>query len=181
MAEIGKIIINFTIIPDYDPTTLIVGDLSDWKGAENLPATICITPPGSTKGITEIFQKHKLNIFNSVNLGLSCVEECQEQTYTDLPDGIWTIVLKSGYEDLEKTVYYLKTDRFQLELDKIYVRAGMDFDMNRKQFREDLQDLHFLVNAAHAQVRVGDHAKAHRDFLEAQYILQKYIECKNCL
>lgn len=181
MAEIGKIIVNFTIIPDYDPTTLIVGDLSQWKGAENLPATICIIPPGSTKSINTIFQKHRLNIFNSVNLGLQCVKECEEQVYTDLPDGIWTITIKSGYEGIEKTLYYLKTDRFQLELDKVYVRAGLDFDMNQKQFREDLQDIHFLVNSAHAQVRVGDYAKANRDFTEAQMLLKKYMECKNCL
>ena len=179
--EIGKIDINFTVIPDYDPRTLIVGDLSVWRGAENLPATICITPPGSKKPINTVFQKHRLNIFNSTNLGLSCVKECEEQTYEDLPDGVWTLVLKSGYEGLEKVIYYLKTDRFQLELDKIYVRAGMDFDKNKKQFREDLQDLHFLVNSAHAQIRVGDHAKAFRDFQEAQVILSKYIDCKNCL
>lgn len=179
--EIGKVIVNFTVIPDYDPTTLIVGDLSQWRSAENLPATICIIPPGGTKPINNVFQKHRLNIFNSINLGLSCVASCGEQTFADLSDGIWTLTLVSGYEGVEKTVRYLKTDRFQLELDKIYVRAGMDFDRNQKQFREDLQDLHFLVNAAHAQVRVGDYAKANRDFTQAQTILKKYIDCKDCL
>lgn len=179
--EIGKVIVNFTVIPDYEPTTLIVGDLSEWKSAENLPATICITPPGSTKPINTVFQKHRLNIFNSINLGLSCVSTCGEQTYVDLLDGIWKLTLLSGYEGIEKTVYYLKTDRFQLELDKIYVRSGLEFDRNKKQFREDLQDLHFLVNAAHAQVRVGDYAKANRDFIQAQTILKKYIDCKDCL
>lgn len=179
--SIGKVIINFTVIPDYDATSLIVGDLSEWESAENLPATICITPPGGTIPINSVFQKHRLNIFNSVNLGLSCVSQCGEQVYTDLLDGIWTLTLFSGYEGLEKTIYYLKTDRFQLELDKIYVRAGLDFDRKQKQFREDLQDLHFLINAAHAQVRVGDYAKANRDFIQAQTILKKYIDCKDCL
>jgi hypothetical protein len=179
--EIGKIRINFTVIPDYDPQTLIVGDLSDWKGAENLPSTICITPPGSTKAINNTFQKHRLNIFNSVNLGLSCVAECGEQSYTDLQDGIWKLILKSGYDGLEKTVYYLKTDRFQLELDKIYVRSGLEFDKNKKQFREDLQDIHFLINSSHAWVRQGDYSKSSRDFQEAQTILKKYMECKDCL
>ncbi len=181
MVEIGKITINFTVIPDYDPATLIVGDLSDWKGAENLPATMCITPPGSTKAISNTFQKHRLNIFNSVNLGMSCLKECEEQVYEDLPDGIWTLKLLSGYEGIEKLIYFLKTDRFQLELDKIYVRAGLDFDKEQKQFREDLQDIHFLINAAHAQIRIGDFAKANRDFTQAQVVLRKYIDCKNCL
>jgi hypothetical protein len=179
--EIGKIIINITVINDYDPRYLHVGDLSEWKGAKNLPATICIIPPGSKKSINTTFQKHRINSFNSTNLMLSCVKECEEQDYIDLPDGIWTLVLKSGYEGIEKTLYYLKTDRFTLELDKIYVRAGMDFDKEKKQFREDLQDLHFLINSAHSQIRVGDHAKANRDFTEAQVLLKKYIDCKDCL
>lgn len=179
--EIGKIRINFTVIPDYDPTTLIVGDLSDWKNAENLSSTICITPPGSTKSINTTFQKHRLNIFNSVNLGLSCVAKCEEQEYVDLPDGVWKLVLKSGYEGLEKTVYYLKTDRMQLEIDKAYIRAGLEFNKEQKQFREDLQDIHFLINSSHAWIRQGDYAKSHRDFQEAQITLKKYMECKDCL
>lgn len=179
--EIGKVIINFTVIPDYDPTTLIVGDLSDWKSAENLPATICITPPGSTKPINTVFQKHRLNVFNSVNLGLSCISQCGEQTYTDLLDGIWTLTLFSGYEGLEKTIYYLKTDRFQLEIDKAYTRAGLEFNKDQKQFREDLQDIHFLTNSAHAWVRQGDYVKANRDFIEAQTALKKWIDCRDCL
>ncbi len=179
--DIGKININFTIISDYDPATLIVGDLSDWKGAENLPATMCITPPGSSKAISNTFQKHRLNIFTSINLGLNCFNEFEEQTLEDLPDGVWTLKLLSGYEDIEKTLYYLKTDRFQLELDKIYVRAGLDFDKEQKQFREDLQDIHFLINSAHAWIRQGDFSKSSRDFTQAQVTLRRYIDCKNCL
>ena len=179
--NIGKIIVNFTVIPDYEPSTLIVGDLSVWNGAENLPATICIIPPGSKKSINNVFQKHRLNIFNSVNLGLSCLHECEEQTYEDLSDGVWTITLKSGYEDIEKTSYYLKTDRFQLEIDKVYTRAGLEFDKEQKQFREDMQDIHFLINSSHAWVRQGDFSKSARDFQTAQEILKRYIDCKNCL
>lgn len=179
--SVGKIKVDFTVIPDFEPSTIIIGDLSEWRTAENLPSTICITPPGSKKSINTIFQKHRLNIFNSQNLGLSCIKECEEQERIDLPDGVYTITLKSGYEGFEKTRYYLKTDRFTLELDKIYVRAGLEFDKNKKQFREDLQDLHFLLNSAHSQVRVGDFVKSNRDFTEAQKILKKYIDCKNCL
>lgn len=179
--DIGKIIINMTVIPDYDPATLIVGDLSVWKGAENLPATICITPPGSTKSINTTFQKHRLNIFNSVNLGLSCVKECEEQDYQDLYDGVWTLKLLSGYEGIEKTLYYLKTDRLQLEIDKLYIRSGLEFDKEQKQFREDLQDIHFLINSSHAWIRQGDHSKSHRDFQQAQILTKKWIDCRDCL
>ena len=36
-------------------------------------------------------------------------------------------------------------------------------------------------NSAHAQIRVGDTSKASRDFQEAQVILKRYIDCKDCL
>lgn len=179
--NIGKIDIDFEVIPTYNPQKLWIGDSSKWFGAENLPATICITPPGGTKSINNIFQKHKLNIFNSVNLNLSCVTECDEQLYIDLPDGIWTINLKSGYEGLEKTRYYLKTDQFTNRLDKVYIRSGLEFDKNNKQFREDLSDIEFLVRTAEAWTRDGSWVNASRDFTQAQDLLSKYEKCKNCI
>lgn len=178
---IGTIKIDFTVIPDSDPTTILVGDKSYWGTAENQQSTLLITPPGSTVAIANIFAKHRLNIFNSVNLGMSCVTECADQQYVDLQDGVWTINLKSIYTGLEKTRYYLKTDRFQLELDKIYIRTGLEFDKNKKQFRDDLQDIEFLLRTAHAHTRNGDFYKADRDFTQAQNLLMKYSECKNCL
>jgi hypothetical protein len=179
--EIGQINIDFTIIPDFDPKYLIVGDISKWYGAENLPATISITPPGSIKPITETFQKHKLNIFNSVNLGLSCLIECEEQKYGDLSDGVWTILVKSGYTNIEKTRYFLKTDIFVREIDEIYIRAGLEYDMNDKQIRKDLRDMEFLKRTAEANCRRGDFYKADRDFTAAEELLSKYKECKNCI
>jgi hypothetical protein len=78
---IGTVKIDFTIIPDSSPDILIVGDMSTWAVAENKQSTILITPPGSTKAISNTFMKHKLNIFNSENLGLSCPQE-KEHTIT---------------------------------------------------------------------------------------------------
>jgi len=179
--NIGKINVDFTIIPDFDPTLLIVGDISKWYGAENLPSTISITPPGSIKPIIETFQKYKLNIFNSVNLGLSCLVECEDQKYTDLSDGVYTILVKSGYTDIEKTRYFLKTDIFLREIDEIYIRAGLEYDKNNKQFRKDLNDMEFLKRTAESHTRRGDFFKADRDFTQAQELLAKYKACRNCI
>lgn len=179
--DIGTINVDFTVLPDFDPTLLIVGDISKWYGAENLPATISITPPGSIKPIVETFQKHKLNIFNSNTLGLSCLIECEEQRYDDLSDGVWTILVKSGYTGIEKTRYFLKTDIFVREIDEIYIRAGLEYDMNDKQIRKDLRDMEFLKRTAEANCRRGDFYKADRDFSQAQELLSKYKECKNCI
>jgi hypothetical protein len=179
--EIGNIEIDFIIDTNFDPNLIIVGDMSKWYNAENLPSTICITPPGFTKSINNTFVKHKLNIFNSVNLGLSCLTECDEQELVDLSDGIWTITVRSGYAGIEKTRYLLKTDRLTMELDKIYIKTGLEYDIKDSTFREDLSIIEFLIRTAEAWVRQGNFVKAGRDFAEAQNILRKYSDCKNCL
>lgn len=179
--EAGKLIIDFEVYNSYNPQTLIVGDHSYWKNAENLPAYLLVTPPGSKTPISNVFKKHRLNIFQSVNLGLSCLTECEEQKYEDLNDGIWTFVLKSGYEGFEKTRYYLKLDRIRLKLDEVYIKAGLEYNKEDKQLRNDLSDIEFLLRTSSAHTRNGDWVKASRDFEEAKSILKKYQECKNCL
>ncbi len=173
--------IDFTVIPDGNPKNLIVADLSSWGVAENLPSYIVIIPPGSSVAVSNIFIKHKLNIFQSVNLGLSCLTECGDQVYDDLPDGVWTINVKSSFEGLEKTRYYLKVDSFRISLDKLYIRAGLEYDKNNKKIREDLSDIEFLLRTAEAHARNADHYKSSRDFDQAQSLLRKYNSCKDCL
>ena len=181
MEIIGKINVDFQVINSYDPKVLIVADSSTWLSADNLPSYISITPPGSTQAITHIFQKHRMNIFNSVNLGLTCLTECGEQNYVDLNDGIWTINLKSSFEGIEKTRYYLKADRIILKLDKIYIKSGLEYDKNNRQLREDLEDIEFLIRTSEAFCRNGDFFKASRDFSEAEQLLKKYQDCVDCL
>lgn len=181
MAEIGKVNIDFTVIPDFDPNTLVVGDLSNWFSAETLPATMSIYPPGSAIPVNNVFQKHKLNIFTSINLGLDCLVECEEQPNIDLQDGVWKLILISGLTGFDKTRYFLKTDRFRMDMDKIYIRIGLEYDKKDKQFRDDLQDIELLLQTAEAHTRVGDFYKADRDFTEAVRLQKKYSECKDCI
>lgn len=179
--DIGKININFSIIPTGEPRYLWIGDNSDWRGAENLPAVIEITPPGASTPISHTFQKYKLNIFQSVNLAMSCISICEEQRYEPLPDGIWQLTVKSGYEEIEKTRYYLKTDNIRLELDKIYTKVGLEYSKDDKVFRKDMSDMEFLLRTAEAFAKVGNFYKSQRSFEEVRTILDKYTECKNCI
>lgn len=178
---IDKIDIDFLITTNNDPKLLIVSDISDWYNAENSPATICIIPPGGTKSINNTFAKHKLNIFNSINLGLDCLQECTEQEKTDLSDGVYTITVKSGFIGVDKTRYFLKTDKFQLQLDGIYIKIGLEYDKNDSGLRKDLRDIEFLKTTAESWTRKGNLKNASRDFIEAQNLLRKYTDCKNCL
>ena len=178
MEQVGNININFTIFSD-SPLYLQVMDLSDWIYAENLPAYISILVPGSKKPKVFTFNKKKINIYNSHNLGLSCLKgDCTEEVYTDLPDGIYTICVKSGYEGIENSKFYLKTDRFEIEYSKVMVKDGLEFD---KDFILYMTKVKFLLDVAKSHAMLGDFVKAQRFFEESKKLLSRYVECKNCL
>jgi hypothetical protein len=178
---IGKINIDFKILSPLDPSILMIADYSDWFSAENSQSTISITPPGSTKAITNNFAKNKINTFNSVNLGMSCLIECEEQKNIDLNDGIWKIVLKSAYEGLEKTRYYLKSDRFMVEWYKEWINIGLTYDKSETLMYDALMDARKHLITAKAHTIDGNFVYADREFQESQKKFNSLKKCKDCL
>ena len=178
MAQVGNININFTVFSD-DPQHLTVGDLSDWVYAENLPSYIEILLPGSKRPRTFTFNKKKLNIFNSHNLGLSCLSgDCTEEQYVDLPDGIYRICVKSNFEGIQKDKFYLKTDIFELETAKVLVKYGID--VMTDEFLTYMVKTEGILKVAKSHAMLGDFNKANMYFEEAKKRLKKYVECKDC-
>ena len=179
MDVIGNININFEITSN-SPLYLDIRDLSDWIYAEQLPSYILVTIPGSKKPKTFSFKKFKTNTFNSHNLGLSCfTNDCRDETYVDLPDGIYTICVKSGLENIENTQYYLKTDRFEIEYGKVLVKYGID---NLEQnFINLMVKIKYILDAAKYNTMIGDFVKANRYFQESKKLLKRFVDCKNCL
>lgn len=178
MATIGNINIKYSIYSD-SPELLKVEDYSDWVYAENMPSYIQITVPGSKNPKNYTFTKGKRNIFNSHNLGLSCLsEDCKEEEYVDLPDGIYTVTVKSGYENIFETNYYLKTDRFEVEYGKVLIKYGIDVDQD---FINLMVKIKYILETAKAATVQGDIIVAHKYFQEASKILKRFVECKNCL
>lgn len=182
MPEIvGQIKIDFDVIQSTTKT-LWIGDSSDWIHAENLPANVLITLPGSVKPLTFSFKKKALNSFNSHNLGITCLKgDCTEEVYSDLPDGIYTIVLKSGFIDFEKIKYYLKTDRIELNIAKVVVKHGFEYSKQDRDFRDKIYDIDWLIKVAKAHAKLGDFVKADRFFQQAKGLLEKLLDCKNCI
>ena len=167
MAEVGQINIDFYILETGSPMTLSVYDNSDWIYAENLPAYLVIKVPGSKKDKTYSFKKNAINTLNSHNLGLSCLKgDCTEEEYVELPDGIYTITLKSGYEGIEETKYYLKTDKTELNFAEKIKAKGTDF--KDKTFVDDMLKIQWLITVAKAHTKLGDWEKADRFLTEAQ-------------
>ena len=172
--EVGNININFSIFSD-DPNYLQIMDLSSWLYAKGLPAYISILVPGSKKSKNYTFAKEKISTFNSHNLGLSCLKgDCTEEEYVDLPDGIYTICVKSGYEDIENSKFYLKTDRFEVEMAKVMIKDGLEYD---KEFVLKMTKIRFLLDVAKSHALMGDFVKAQRFFEESKGLLKTYIEC----
>lgn len=179
MDIIGNINIEFSV-SSTSPLHLVVEDFSTWVYAETLPSYVTILIPGSKKPKTFVFKKFKRNIFNSHNLGLSCfTDDCKKEVYADTPDGIYTICLKSGYENIENTHYYLKTDRFEVEYNKVLVKYGID-DVDQN-FINLMVKIKYVLDVAKSHAMLGDFVKADRYFQESKKLLKRFVECKNCL
>ena len=98
---VGEIKIDFDVIQST-VQTLWVGDSSDWVHAETLPATIDVVLPGSKKSLVFSYKKNAITSLNSHNLGITCLKgDCKDEVYGDLPDGVYTITVKSGYSNFE--------------------------------------------------------------------------------
>lgn len=172
--------IDFNVVESNDPKYLIVGDHSRWGVADKLPANILILPPGSESWINISFLKHNLNVFQSLNLGLDCKDvTCEDYEYSDLDDGIWEIKLESAYQDLNKKRYYLKTDRLRIDIDKLYIKAGIDYDESSTIIK-DLRKIEHSLSASKAYIRRGDHNQAMRAFEMASKLTEKQLNCRNC-
>ena len=178
MEQVGTIYIDFAITETGNPKYLSIMDLSDWLYAENLESWIEIILPGSQKVKRFIFKKDAVNSFNSNNLGITCLtNDCTEQVYLDLPDGIYTITLKSKFEGIERKRYYLKTDRTEIELAKIIVQKGFDFSEKNKLFIEYISEVRMLLDKAKAEALLGNFVEAQRYFLE---VVAQINKRKNC-
>ena len=176
-----SVIVDFIILSgEEDPKRIFLADASNWGVAQDSPAYLQVTPPGATKQINLTFTKDKFTILHSVNLGLSCYTQgCKESELVDLPDGIWEFCLTSSFENLNKKRFFLKDDSLRIEVDKIYIRLGLDYNGNSDVIKGLRKIEHFLI-AAKAFIKRGDIVKGKRAYEEALKITEKYSNCKDC-
>lgn len=178
MPSIGQINIDFQVINSNDPAVLLVGDFSSWAHIENKPAVIEVIVPGASYPISFSFVKNSINALNGSNLNLGC-GDC-EGAYPDLPDGIYTITVIGSPDTFRKQRYYLKTDKTRLELDRLYTMIGLEYSIDNKEYIEALSKTEFYLRVAEAHTRRGYIGKAKRFFDEAQILIKRYKNCKNC-
>ena len=173
--------LDFTIFNQVDPKRIYLVDLSNWGVAESKPSYLQIFPPGVEKPFNVNFVKKDFTILNSVNLGLNCVTTgCGKQEFLNLPDGVWEFCLQSGFEDINISKFYLRTDNLRIELDKLYIKSS-DIQYNSENsIIKDLLKVEWLINIAHSFTRDGNIVETKRAYEEALKELEKYKVCKNC-
>lgn len=181
MSELS-VKIDFVVLNTIDPFTIMIGDKSQWGVAKLKPAYLLIKPPGSDTFININFIKDNLMFLTSTNLGLSCItSDCSRDLGLQaLPDGVWEFCLKSKYQGLDKKRYYLKTDSLRIEIDKIYIKEGIEYNPN-STIVKSLEKTEWLINVAEAYIRKGDNIKAMKAYNMACEELEKQKNCKNCI
>lgn len=172
----AKINIDFAV--HSNPYFLKVVDLSVWELIFTEPSIIEVTLPGYKKCITKYFDKCKTNVFNSELLGISCVDDCGDHENLTLPDGIYKIKVIGSPSKYNKEHYYLKTDLFDMEVDKIYIDNLNKRD--RTNLLNKLTEIEFLVKGAEAHLRFGDNTTAGMLFEQAQSMVDDLKNCTNC-
>lgn len=177
MAILDSINLDFQVVSAWDPKVLIVMDTSVWGYIEDKPAIIEIIVPGSSKVKTFDFEKGKCNIFNSSNLLLSSPD-----VKNDLNDGIYSITIKGSPDDYCKSRYFLKADKFQLALDKLYMSLGIfNKDAVVSKQRDEILKIDSLAKTADAFVRDGKPNEGLDYFKRAYKRLNDLNDCANCL
>jgi hypothetical protein len=167
--------VDFTV--HSNPYYLNVVDHSDWGLIANQPSIIEITLPGDSTPVTHYFDKGKVNIFNSHNLMNDCVD-CGNAQKNTLPDGIYIIRVVGSPSSYDKELHYLKTDLMQMEIDKLYIDSY--HNSTRENILTRMTEIEFLMRAAAAHVRWGSFKEARMIFEQADALVSKLRDCKNC-
>lgn len=171
-----KIDIDFAVFSS--PYYLKVMDLSSWGNIEDQPSIIEISKPGYDSIITHYFDKCKTNIYNSVLLEVNCSTDCGDTENLTLDDGIYKIKVIGSPSTYFKEYYYLKTDLFNMELDKIYIDNVNKKD--KSDLLNKLTEIEFLIKGAEAHLRFDNINLAGSMFEKAVDMVDDLKNCPSC-
>lgn len=170
--------IHIDFILTSNPYYLTVTDTSNWALIENKPSIIEITLPGASTPETLYFDQYKVNNYNSNSLNITCPTECDQERVT-LPDGIYKVKVIGSPSNFCKQYYYLKTDMFDMDLDKVYIKYAKNRD--RSKIMDLLFQVDLLMRGAEANVKYENINIASEYFSEAVDIVDRILNCPDCV
>lgn len=147
--------IDFDVLETNNPKKLMIADTSsNWLHAESEPAYLYITLPGSKREHIFTFDKKSIMVYNSNNLGLSTPDlNCKQQSYKDLPDGLYKIKLQSVFEEYFVEKYYLKTDQIEKEIAKKIVDNALNQSTSNESFVDKVFETEWKLKVAKSFTR----------------------------
>lgn len=164
--------IDFEVARTNSCKSIKVLDLSHWASAQDDAAYIEILTPGSTKAVTHIFKKDKLNIFNVSNLNLSDIKDYS--TLTSLPDGMYQItVLQCQNDPLAVTKYHLQDCQIRCQIARKLIAVDLTCEPCRVDLLKSIQEIMLFLEGAQAQTDVCNVNKAMEYYRRAQTLLER--------
>ena len=180
MAITDVIDINFQLIDTKDPKWLNIADYSTWGMIENKPAIIEVTLPGFKNPVTNYFKMNQINAFNSLHLGINCVDSCGNYEKADLPDGVYEITVKGSPDSYNFSRKVLRTTLLELQLDKAYVNAVSSCSNVNQDLLNRIDKVEAILSAAHSNVVYDNICEAQELYKEAKRLTDNLKECDIC-
>jgi hypothetical protein len=168
--------LDILVVPTYNMLTLGVVDASTYTTPPTTP-TIEITIPGF--GVTAVsFAPGEVNLFNSMNIGLTAVGE----DLLPIPDGLYTL---KYYPSIPVTSYVEKTimrvDQLQEKFDNAFMKLDiMECDgAIRKQQKVNLNSIYYFIQGSVAAANNCAVDVSNRLYQQASKMLNTFIH-NNC-
>lgn len=178
MAKAGKPILDFQVEKTNDPRVLLIDDTSVWAFIENKPSIIEIIIPGRRVPVVTRFDKLKRNVFHSITLSINCISGCQSLEHIDLPDGIYNIKIKGSPSNLfSKERNYLRDVNLRIRRDILYISLDL---YNDNSIVKGIRQVDLFLDAANANIKFNNVAKAQALYQEALDLIEKLENCEDC-
>lgn len=175
----SKIKVDFDILDTGNPYIISLYDISNWGLIKDKVSLVEIISPGEDSPITLPFDKKQVNVYNSNQLHDICLESCEIPENVMLDDGLYQITVKGSPDKFFKKRLYLKTDSFNLELSKLFIKYYADVICKQDDFLLKIQDIQFLIEGSKAAVRFTNMKLANQLWNKAQDKLNELKECCN--
>lgn len=121
-------ILNLLILDTHNLTTMAVADASVYPvGFTIVSPTLEIIPP-SFPIVTKVFSANNLNLFNSNDVGITCIDPSSPCEVCNLPDGYWQ--LKYSIAPAQNNYVQIGFIRTQLLQQKLG-EAFLSLDLNQ--------------------------------------------------
>lgn len=150
-----KVDIDFDII-EGGSKYLKIDDISIWSNLVNTTSYVEILKPTYSEPNVHYFKKGAVNNYNSNHLQTSYKDLGSMESCDTLPDGVYTITVKTSCERYYTSKLHLRTNLLDLELSKYIVsntniNAPLDMDKINS-----VTEVDYLIKSAKAHTEVDN-------------------------